>query len=175
MLGPGANPGPRGRASENNYVITVVLYARRLGLLACLSLIAQIHIALATNMNPIVVPARSQHSATVIVLHGLGDSGAGWSSVAGQLDFPWVKFIFPSAAPRPVTIQGGAMCPAWADIKGLSPDSPEDVEGSLETRALIHSLVTSEVSSGIPASRIVIGGFSQGAAMVSIVCDLVYS
>ncbi len=129
---------------------------------------AQIYIALAINMNPIVIPARSKHSATVIVLHGLGDSGAGWSSVAGQLDMPWVKFIFPSAAPRPVTINGGAMCPAWADIKGLSPDSPEDVEGSLATRTLIHSLITSEVSSGVPASRIVIGGFSQGAAMVSV-------
>jgi predicted esterase len=135
-------------------------------LLICFS--ALVHFCSTTNMNPIVVPARAQHSATVIVLHGLGDSGAGWSSMAGQLDMPWVKFIFPSAAPRPVTINGGAMCPAWADIKGLSPDSPEDVDGILETQKFVHSLVASEVSSGIPASRIVIGGFSQGAAMVRI-------
>ena len=58
------------------------------------------------------------------------------------------------------------MCPAWADIKGLSPDSPEDVEGSLQTQKFVHSLVAKEVSAGIPASRVVIGGFSQGAAMV---------
>ncbi len=120
----------------------------------------------AAIMNPIVVPARATHSATVIMLHGLGDSGDGWSSVAGQLNMPWVKYIFPSAPARPVTINGGAMCPAWADIKGLSPDSPEDVEGSLQTQALVHSLISKEVSAGIPASRVVLGGFSQGAAMV---------
>ena len=129
-----------------------------------LSLSAQI--AWATSMNPIVVPARSGHSATVIMLHGLGDSGDGWSSIAHQLNTPWIKYIFPSAAPRAVTINGGAMCPAWADIKGLSPDAPEDVEGSLQTREFVHSLIAKEVSGGIPASRVVVGGFSQGAAMV---------
>ena len=119
-------------------------------------------------MNPIVVPARTTHSATVIMLHGLGDSGAGWESLARQMDMPWVKFIFPTAPTRPVTINGGASMAAWSDIKGLSPDAEEDEAGILQSLDRVHSLIAAEISGGIPASRIVVGGFSQGAALVRL-------
>ncbi|EKX44434.1 hypothetical protein GUITHDRAFT_87404, partial [Guillardia theta CCMP2712] len=114
---------------------------------------------------PIVVSPTSRHTATVIWLHGLGDNGSGWSDVARQLNLPWIKFLLPNAPSRPVTINMGASMPAWADIKGLSPDAPEDEEGTMKTRQYIHDLIAEEVKNGIPADRIMVGGFSQGAAM----------
>mmetsp|Transcript_7011 Transcript_7011/g.11033 ORF Transcript_7011/g.11033 Transcript_7011/m.11033 type:complete len:226 (+) Transcript_7011:38-715(+) len=81
---------------------------------------------------------------------------------------PWVKFIFPSAPNRAVTINMGAQMPAWADIKGLSPEAPEDEEGSLQTKDYVHQLVAKEIEAGIPANRILIGGFSQGGAMAGL-------
>ena len=114
---------------------------------------------------PIVVSPTSRHTATVIWLHGLGDNGSGWSDVARQLNLPWVKFLLPNAPSRPVTINMGASMPAWADIKGLTPDAPEDEEGTMKTQKYIHDLIAEEVKNGIPADRIMVGGFSQGAAM----------
>jgi len=55
---------------------------------------------------------------------------------------------------------------AWADIIALSLEAPEDEEGTLATKNLIHSLIADEVKAGVPANRIVIGGFSQGAGWV---------
>ena len=58
--------------------------------------------------------------------------------------------------------------PAWADILGLSLESPEDEEGTMATRNLIHSLIADEMKAGVAANRIVVGGFSQGAAMACV-------
>jgi hypothetical protein len=63
--------------------------------------------------SPVVVPAKSSHSATVIWLHGLGDSGSGWAPIAQQLSLPHVKWIFPNAGSRPVTINGGTAMPVF--------------------------------------------------------------
>jgi len=115
--------------------------------------------------SPVVVPASGTHSATVILLHGLGDQGSSWAPVASQMSLPHCKFIFPSAATRPVSINMGAPCPAWADIKGLSPDSPDDEEGATQAIEYVHKIIAEEVAAGIPPSRIVVGGFSQGAAI----------
>ena len=115
---------------------------------------------------PIVVPALGAHSATVIMLHGLGDSGQGWQSLAQRMNLPHAKFIFPSAPSRPVTINRGASMPAWFDARGVTSGAAEDEEGILQTRDFVHSMVAAEVNAGIPSSRILIGGFSQGAPMV---------
>eukprot|EP00802_Teleaulax_amphioxeia_P020676 Tamp_20970.p1 GENE.Tamp_20970~~Tamp_20970.p1 ORF type:complete len:306 (+),score=80.90 Tamp_20970:125-919(+) len=117
---------------------------------------------------PVVVPAKGAHAATVIWLHGLGDSGSGWAPIAHELDMPHVKWVFPSAGDRPVTLNGGMRMPAWADILGLSLESPEDEEGTMATRNLIHSLIADEMKAGVAANRIVVGGFSQGAAMACV-------
>ena len=117
---------------------------------------------------PIVVPAKGAHDATVIWLHGLGDSGQGWAPVAHEMNMPYVKWVLPNAGSRPVTLNGGMSMPAWADIMGLSVDAPEDEEGTMATRNLIHDLIASEIKAGIPANRIVVGGFSQGAAMACV-------
>lgn len=117
---------------------------------------------------PVVVAAKGTQSATVIWLHGLGDSGNGWAPIAHELNMPHVKWVFPNAGARPVTINGGMSMPAWADIIGLSLEAQEDEEGTMATRNLIHNLIAEEVKAGVASNRIVIGGFSQGAAMACV-------
>ncbi|KAJ3125614.1 hypothetical protein HK100_010713, partial [Physocladia obscura] len=65
-------------------------------------------------LQSVIVPAAAKHTATVIFLHGLGDSGYGWQPVAEQLAplFPHVKFILPNAPTIPITVNGGYRMPA---------------------------------------------------------------
>ncbi|KAI9505151.1 hypothetical protein GGI25_000344 [Coemansia spiralis] len=115
-----------------------------------------------------VVRARNTHTASVIFIHGLGDSGHGWEPVAQILSrsLPHVKFILPHAPTQPVTVNGGFRMPSWYDIKSLdSIAEDEDEDGMKASMVKINELIRSEVDSGIPADRIVLGGFSQGAAM----------
>ncbi|CAI6260664.1 unnamed protein product [Periconia digitata] len=130
-------------------------------------------------MKPIVVPALKRHTATVIVAHGLGDSGAGWLFLAEnwrrRSKFEEVSFIFPNAPNIPITLNMGMRMPGWYDIKSLSDlaGREEDEEGIVKSRDYFHSLIDSEVAKGIPANRIVIGGFSQGGAM-SLISGVTY-
>ena len=71
-----------------------------------------------------------------------------------------VRFVFPNAPEMPVTINGGYRMPAWYDI--LGPGGPEDEAGLRRSQAAIESLIAAEAARGIPASRIVLAGFSQG-------------
>ncbi|KAA1085303.1 hypothetical protein PGT21_002511 [Puccinia graminis f. sp. tritici] len=113
-----------------------------------------------------------KRTAAVIFSHGLGDSSAGWSFLAQQLGshMPWVD-CFPDAPVQPVTLNMGARMQSWFDILGLRPDAPEDEKGLLESVKTIQSLVEKQVQAGIPSERIVVGGFSQGAA-ISILTGL---
>lgn len=108
-------------------------------------------------------------TATVIWLHGLGSNGHDFEAILPQLQLPCdmpVRFIFPHAASIPVTINGGAVMPAWYDIISL------DVERKLNVDQLMHSaqrvidLVEREISRGIASDRIILAGFSQGGAVV---------
>ena len=75
-------------------------------------------------------PAQSAHKATVIWLHGLGDSGDGFAPVAPQLNLPaelGVRFVFPHAPVQPVTINGGMEMTSWFDIKALGGDFAESL------------------------------------------------
>ncbi|KAL0260361.1 hypothetical protein SLS55_004047 [Diplodia seriata] len=120
---------------------------------------------------PLVVPALKRHTATVIVAHGLGDSGAGWMFLAENWrrrnKFDEVSFIFPSAPSIPVTINMGMRMPGWYDILSLSDinQRSEDETGIKRSMEYFHSLIKQEMDKGIPSNRIVIGGFSQGGAM----------
>ncbi|KAJ1480861.1 hypothetical protein T484DRAFT_1809341 [Baffinella frigidus] len=98
-------------------------------------------------MEPIIVPPRAVHSASVIWLHGLGDQGGSWTEVTRDFGstLPHVKWIFPNAPSRP----------------GLSPDAEEDEEGTMQSQTMLHALINSEVAAGIAPDRILIGGFSQ--------------
>ncbi|KAI1140640.1 Phospholipase/carboxylesterase [Hypoxylon sp. FL0543] len=123
---------------------------------------------------PLLFPAAAKHTATVIFVHGLGDTGYGWASAVEnwrrrqRLDE--VKFILPHAPRIPVTAAEGMAMPGWYDILALSGKTDDirkdqDEPGILKSRDYFHGLIQAEIDSGIPASRIVLGGFSQGGAI----------
>jgi predicted esterase len=104
------------------------------------------------------------HSASLIFLHGLGDTGAGWrdgfAGVGSEL-----RIILPTAPCMPVTLNGGARMPSWFDIRGLTPDAPQDEQGIAAAASRLRLLVEQEMADGIPPSKIFVGGFSQGGAV----------
>ncbi|CAN5883121.1 alpha/beta hydrolase [soil metagenome] len=106
--------------------------------------------------------------STIIVLHGLGADGNDFVPVAEELDLTAigpVRFIFPHAPQRPVTINNGYVMSAWYDILGLGGTAGEDEAGLRESQAAIEALLARENARGMPSSRIVLAGFSQGCAM----------
>ena len=109
-------------------------------------------------------PAR----ASVVILHGLGADGTDFLPFADELDLGPVgpvRFVFPRAPQRPVTANGGARMRAWYDIAEFGGQAAEDDAGLRESFAAVHTLLEREVARGIPASRIVLAGFSQGCAI----------
>ena len=108
-----------------------------------------------------------RHCATVILMHGLGDSAEGWEDSAQMLSsqLPHVKFILPTAYQMPVSLNGGFQMNAWYDIKGLSAESSFDCPGIEESRDRIIAIMDAEAAAGLPYNRIVLAGFSQGGAM----------
>lgn len=110
-------------------------------------------------------PAR----ASLIVLHGLGADGNDFVPIAEELDLgdagP-VRYVFPHAPVRPVTINGGVAMRAWYDILGLDfTQRGEDEPGLRASQREVESLIARERERGVPAERIVLMGFSQGSAM----------
>jgi phospholipase/carboxylesterase len=107
--------------------------------------------------------------AAVIVLHGLGADGNDFVPVAHELELAAVgpvRYVFPHAPTRPVTINGGYVMRAWYDILGLDArELREDERGLRESQALVELLIEREKERGIAAARIVLAGFSQGCAM----------
>ena len=106
--------------------------------------------------------------ASVIWMHGLGADGRDFEPLVPQLrlraSLP-VRFHFPQAPVRPVTINGGYRMRAWYDVLGFSPSAPEDAAGIAASTRRIHALVDRERAAGIDPSRIVVAGFSQGGAV----------
>lgn len=116
----------------------------------------------------VVVEAKAAHRATVIWLHGLGDSGDGFAPIVPALQIPdalGVKFIFPHAPVRAVTINNGMAMRAWYDIKSMDFNSRADIDGVLESVELIKDLIQSEIDAGIAPRDIVLAGFSQGGVI----------
>ncbi|RAH84710.1 acyl-protein thioesterase 1 [Aspergillus japonicus CBS 114.51] len=129
-----------------------------------------------SSRAPFVVPALTKHTATVIMAHGLGDSGAGWMALAQNWRrrgvFDEVAFIFPNAPMIPITVNFGMTMPGWYDITKLGRDLDfeeairnQDEPGILRSREYFNTLIKEQMDKGISASRIVLGGFSQGGAM----------
>ncbi|MBB1332221.1 MULTISPECIES: alpha/beta hydrolase [unclassified Pseudoalteromonas] len=112
--------------------------------------------------------AKGQHQATIIWLHGLGDSGDGFLPVASQLALPdelGVRFVFPHAPVQPVTINGGMAMRSWYDIKSMDLDKRADETGVRESAAKVEQLIEQELGKGIPADKIILAGFSQGGVI----------
>jgi len=115
--------------------------------------------------QPVVVSPSTKHSATVIFLHGLGDTGHGWADTIASIRPSHVKVICPTAGKMPVTLNSGFAMPSWFDLYSLDPAGKEDEAGIKRAAQQVELLVAEEVKAGIPADRIVLGGFSQGGAL----------
>lgn len=106
--------------------------------------------------------------AAVIWLHGLGADGNDFVPIVPYLGLPpgaRVRFVFPHAPMRSVTVNGGAMMRAWYDIRALEIDRSQDEAGIRQSQHLVGELVAREIQRGVPAQRLLLAGFSQGGAM----------
>jgi len=106
--------------------------------------------------------------ASIVMLHGLGADGTDFLPLADELALDTVgpvRWVFPRAPERPVTVNGGLRMRAWYDILGTDLARREDEAGLRNSFALAQALVEREIARGIPAERIVLAGFSQGCAI----------
>ena len=120
------------------------------------------------DLQTIELHPGAEPAATVIILHGLGADGTDFLAMADELRLAAVgpvRYLFPRAPVRPVTINGGHAMRAWYDILGADLVRREDEAGLRESMAAVHRLVDREVARGMPAQRIVLAGFSQGCAV----------
>lgn len=107
-------------------------------------------------------------TATVVVLHGLGADGWDFVPVARELHLPDalpVRFVFPHAPVRPITVNNGYEMRGWYDIRDFSITGREDIEGMTESADRIGAYVRREAELGVRADRVVLAGFSQGGAV----------
>ena len=105
---------------------------------------------------------------SVIWLHGLGADGHDFEPIVPELHLPAelpLRFVFPHAPVRPVTINGGMHMRAWYDIVTLDAEGRADAKGVHESTALLEGLIAREKERGIDAEKIVIAGFSMGGAI----------
>lgn len=111
-------------------------------------------------------PVSGVHRGTVIFMHGLGDTAAGWAQNLREMQshVPNVKFVLPTASEMPVTLNQGMCMTAWHDIKSLSRLSSHEMTGLDDSRSRIHALIDEE-SKHVPTDRIIVAGFSQGAGL----------
>lgn len=106
---------------------------------------------------------------SVIWLHGLGADGNDFAPIVPELvkpGWPGIRFVFPHAPVRPVSINNGAVMRAWYDIVSADIDKRADEAGIRESMAELDALINRERDRGIPLSRILLAGFSQGGAVV---------
>tara|TARA_R110001599_G_scaffold24191_5_gene87561 strand:- start:8151 stop:8831 length:681 start_codon:yes stop_codon:yes gene_type:complete len=111
---------------------------------------------------------REPANAAVIWLHGLGADGHDFVPIVPELGLPAghrIRFIFPHAEVRPVTLNGGMAMRAWYDIATLDRNGAVDDAGITASRQRLQRRITKEIESGIAAERIVVAGFSQGGAI----------
>ena len=114
---------------------------------------------------------------TVIWMHGLGADGHDFEPIVPLLGLPpeaGVRFIFPHAPRRPVTINGGFVMRAWYDILEIGLNAPQDEAGFRDSAGLIGELIERENQRGIGTERIALAGFSQGGAL-TLYCGLRYA
>lgn len=117
------------------------------------------HIELATGADPV---------ATIIWMHGLGADGWDFVPIVREIPLPedlQLRFIFPHAPVRPVTINGGMAMRAWYDIAMTDIARLPDERGIRESQQQVEELIAREHARGVASNRIVLAGFSQGGAI----------
>jgi phospholipase/carboxylesterase len=103
--------------------------------------------------------------AAIVWLHGLGADGHDFEPIVPELGLARVRYVFPHAPVRPITINAGMSMRAWYDVIALSWDSAEDAAGIRSSEALLRGLIEREHGRGVPFTRLVVAGFSQGGAI----------
>ncbi|XP_030013072.1 lysophospholipase-like protein 1 [Sphaeramia orbicularis] len=116
------------------------------------------------------VSPTGKHSASVIFLHGSGDTGQGvraWvrDVMVPDLAFTHIRVIYPTAPARPYTPMRGALSNVWFDRHKISRDCPEHLESIDAMCSTLGTIIQDEVNAGVPKHRMIIGGFSMGGAM----------
>ena len=109
-----------------------------------------------------------QPVASIIWLHGLGADGHDFEPIVPELKLPAplpVRFVFPHAPVRPVTMNNGYPMRAWFDLVKIGMHQLRDQAGMQASRTALEGLIARENARGIPAARIVLAGFSQGGAV----------
>lgn len=116
------------------------------------------------DLDTVEIESGDKPSGTVIWLHGLGADGNDFVPIVPELGLENLRFVFPHAPVRPVTLNNGMPMRAWFDILDLTRETPPDRAGLDETAKTITRLIERENDRGIKTSRIVLAGFSQGGA-----------
>ena len=105
---------------------------------------------------------------SVLWLHGLGADGNDFVPIVPELlrpEWPAIRFVFPHAPMRAVTIHGDMKMRAWYDIRDMDRSNRAEAEGVEESVAQVEALVAREAERGVPASHVLLAGFSQGGAI----------
>ncbi len=121
-----------------------------------------------SQLDSIVIETKPEPDAAIIWLHGLGADGNDFVPIIEQLQLPShyaLRFIFPHAPVRPISINQGYPMPGWYDISSLSIIEQEDEAGIKESSAILNQICEQQEASGIESRRIVVAGFSQGGAI----------
>jgi phospholipase/carboxylesterase len=119
-------------------------------------------------LNYEIINPKETPEACVILLHGLGANGHDLMDLVPYLQLPQnhrIRFIFPHAPSRPITLNNGYVMPGWYDITGLTEASREDLAGLSQSLEMIEKIIKQQIEQGIPARKIMLGGFSQGGAL----------
>lgn len=121
-----------------------------------------------TELETVEVSTGPDPSVAVVWLHGLGADGHDFEPIVPQLAWPGapaIRYVFPHAPVRPVTINGGMPMRAWYDILSLTTARGHDRNGIVDSVNQVAGLLRREVARGIPSQRIILAGFSQGGAI----------
>jgi phospholipase/carboxylesterase len=119
-------------------------------------------------LDNIEIETAPNPTIAVVWLHGLGADGNDFVPLVRELDLtglPGIRFVFPHANTMPVTINGGYVMRSWYDIVATDLTRREDEAGLRASQLQVEALIAREKARGIPASRIIVAGFSQGCAM----------
>jgi phospholipase/carboxylesterase len=123
---------------------------------------------MASVLETVEIETAPEPQAAVIWMHGLGADGHDFEPIVPELDLPaspGVRFVFPHAPMRPVTINAGWTMRAWYDVREKAGVRQEDPAGVRASQAAIEALIARERARGLAARRIALAGFSQGGAM----------
>src|SRR5512132_2907563 len=124
---------------------------------------------MSTALLPCIELETGTHpDAAIIWLHGLGADGNDFVPIVEEMRLPAslaLRFVFPHAPVRPVTINAGMAMRAWYDVVAANLSERADVAGVRASQAHVETLIARERARGIAARRIVVAGFSQGGAI----------